>query len=79
MPRAAPDALIVAYGTAWGEIYSPVSTVGLGNDTRAARIVVEPGSRPIYAILGSGGPLIWKVEGDTARIDRVILVTPRAA
>jgi hypothetical protein len=76
MPRAAADALIVAYGTAWGEIYSPVSTVGLGKETRASRIVVEPGSRPIYAILGSGGPLIWKVEGDTARIDRVILVTP---
>jgi hypothetical protein len=75
MPQAAADALIIAYGTAWGEIYSPVSTVGLGKETRAARIVVEPGSRPIYAILGSNGPLIWKIEGDTARIDRVILVT----
>ncbi len=79
MPRAADDALIIAYGTAWGEIYSPVSTVGLGNETRASRIVVEPGSRPIYAVLGSSGPLIWKIEGDTARIDRVILVTPHSS
>lgn len=76
MPQAAADALIIAYGTGWGEIYSPVSTVGLRKETRASRIVVEPGSRPIYAILGSGGPLIWKIEGDTARIDRIILVTP---
>ena len=76
MPRAADDALIIAYGTTWGEIYSSVSTVGLGRETRASRVVVEPGSRPIYAILGSSGPLIWKIEGDTTRIDRVILVTP---
>jgi hypothetical protein len=75
MPWAAADALIVAYGTLWGEIYSSVSTVGLGKETRASRVVVEPGSRPIYAILGSSGPLIWKFEGDAARIDRVILVT----
>jgi hypothetical protein len=79
MPQAAADALIIAYDTAWGEIYSPVSTVGLGNETRASRIVVEPGSRPIYAVLGSSGPLIWKIEGDTARIDRVILVTPHSS
>lgn len=76
MPRAADDALIIAYGTTWGEIYSSVSTVGLGRETRASRVVVEPGSRPIYAVLGSSGPLIWRIEGDTARIDRVILVTP---
>jgi hypothetical protein len=76
MPQAAADALIVAYGTAWGEIYSSVSTVGLGKETRASRVVVEAGSRPIYAILGSSGPLIWKIEGDIARIDRVMLVTP---
>src|SRR5262249_25682741 len=75
MRQAAADALIIAYGTEWGEIYSPVSTVGLGKETRASRVVVEPGSRPIYAILGSSGPLIWKIEGDAARIDRVILVT----
>jgi len=76
MPQVAADALIIAYGTGWGEIYSSVSTVGLGNETRASRVVVEPGSQPIYAILGSSGPLIWKIEGDTARINRVILVTP---
>jgi hypothetical protein len=76
LPQAAADALIIGYGTEWGEIYSSVSTVGLGKETRASRVVVEPGSRPIYAILGSSGPLIWKIEGDTARIDRVILVTP---
>jgi hypothetical protein len=75
MPQAAADALIVAYGTHWGEIYSPVSTAGLGKETRASRVVVESGSQPIYAILGSSEPLIWKIEGDTARIDRVILVT----
>src|SRR5262249_44133537 len=75
MPQPAAGALIIAYGTMWGEIYSPVSTVGLGRETRASRIVVEPGSPPIYAILGSSGPLIWKFEGDTARIDRVVLVT----
>jgi hypothetical protein len=76
MPQVAADASIIAYGTQWGEIYSPVSTVGLGKETRASRVVVEPGSRPIYAILGSSWPLIWKIEGDTAHIDRVILVTP---
>lgn len=76
MPQAAADAMVIAYSTHWGEIYSPVSTVGLGRETRASRVVVEPGSRPIYAILGSSEPLIWKIEGDTARIDRVMLVTP---
>lgn len=76
MPQAAADALIIAYGTTWGEIYSSVSTVGLGKETRTSRVVVEPGSRPIYVILGSSGPLIWKIEGDTTRVDRVILVTP---
>ena len=52
----------------------PTVTVnGPDQDGVTARVLIETGSRPLYIILATYDQMIWRFEGDTARIERVVL------
>jgi len=76
LPSPGPDAKIMAIGVDRGRIDSPISTVGQGRRTLASRVVLE-GDQPLYLVLGSRAPLVWKVEGKVDLVDHVVVVSPK--
>jgi len=77
-PQAPADAEVVLLGAYEGESLSTVSLVGQDQPTTAGTIVIEPGTRPLYALVTSYDPMIWQFEGDTKRIARVVVASMQA-
>lgn len=76
LPSPGANAKIMAVGVDWGRIDSPISTVGKDRRTFASRVILE-GDRPLYLVLGSRAPMVWKIEGKVDLVDHVILVSPK--
>jgi hypothetical protein len=71
----APDAdQIVLFGAYEGDAISTVTIAGQDEDTQTARVVVETGDTSLYVVLASYEDIIWRFEGDTSRIDRLVLI-----
>ena len=75
LPRPGPNDLIVAYGLYEGTALSSVSVAGQDRETSTTRVMIEPGERPIYLVLSSVTPTIWRLEGSTDRLARVVLLS----
>jgi hypothetical protein len=75
LPSPGANAKIMAIGVDRGRIDSPISTMGNDRRTLASRVILE-GDRPLYLVLGSRAPMVWKVEGKVDLVDRVIVVSP---
>jgi hypothetical protein len=79
MPKASDAANVVVIGTYEAEAVSSATigsqnvAVGLGN------ITVEPGTEPIYLVVVSFRPTIWRFSGAVERIERLVLTTTMAA
>jgi len=76
LPSPGPNAKIMAIGVDRGRFDSPISTMGRDRRTFASRVVIE-GDRPLYLVLGSRAPMVWKVEGKVDLVDHVIVVSPK--
>jgi hypothetical protein len=48
--------------------------VGQDAETVSSRVVIEPGSSPLYVVLSSFVPTIWRFEGAISRVRRAVLV-----
>jgi hypothetical protein len=73
-PTASPDAQVVLFGAYEGDAVPTVTVNGPNEDGVTARVVIESGSTPLYIILATYEQMIWRFEGDTARIERVVLL-----
>jgi hypothetical protein len=73
LPAISKEAHAVAYGTYEGVTYSDVAVAGQDEETRTATVVIEDGSEPLYVILSSYRPMIWKLEGAVSRVERLVL------
>jgi len=74
LPAPAPDDLVVAFGSYEGDAVSTASLVGQDDVTGTSRVVVEPGTAQLYVVLSSYEARIWRFEGETSRIGRVVVV-----
>jgi hypothetical protein len=74
LPAPAPDDLVVAFGSYEGDAVSTASTVGQDDVTSTSRVVVEPGATRLYVVLSSYEARIWRFEGETARVGRVVVL-----
>ena len=57
-----------------------LSTVALGSQdevTGVGNVVAEPGSDPLYVVVVSYQPTIWRFYGATERIERVVVMSTR--
>jgi hypothetical protein len=57
-----------------------LSTVTVGSQdvaTRTGEIFIEPGREPLYLVVASMGPTIWRLTGAVERIERVVLAAMR--
>src|SRR5262249_13858561 len=73
LPAAPPSDQVVAFGAYEGDAISTVTTNGPDADTVTARVVIEPGSTGLYVVLAAYDDMIWRFEGDTSRVDRVVV------
>jgi hypothetical protein len=57
-----------------------LSTVTVGSQdvaTRTGEILVEPGREPLYLVVASMGPTIWRLTGAVERVERLVLAGMR--
>ena len=75
MPKASDAAKVVLFGAYQVEAISSATigfqdvAVGVGN------VTVEPGNEPLYLVLVSFRPTIWRFYGATERIERLVLTS----
>jgi Ca2+-binding EF-hand superfamily protein len=77
MPKASDAAKVVLVGS-----YGPeaLSSATIGSQDLAVRtgvIDVEPGKEPLYLVVTSFDPAIWRLRGAVGRIERLVLATGR--
>jgi len=71
-PTETSDFLAVI-GAYEGSTIPTVTVAGQDEDSSLAEIDIRPGRNPIYLLLSSYSPVIWRVTGDTARIRQLIV------
>lgn len=74
LPDANPDDLVVLFGAYEADTVSTTSVAGQDGETGTARVVIEPGTQPLYVVLSAYDSTIWRFEGDVGRVRRVVLV-----
>jgi Ca2+-binding EF-hand superfamily protein len=73
MPKASDAAKVVLVSAYESEA---VSTAALGSQdvaTETGQIIVEPGNEPLYLVVATFRPTIWRVSGAIERLERTVL------
>ena len=76
-PAASENAQVVLLGSYQTEALSSVTLGSQDNVVHAGRIVVEPGSEPLYLVIASYSPTIWQFRGAVERVERVVMTSSR--
>jgi Ca2+-binding EF-hand superfamily protein len=79
MPKASEAAKVVVLSAYKSEA---ISTVGLGSQdvtTGTGEIRIEPGEGPLYVVVISHDPTIWRITGETDRVERLVAFGATAA
>ncbi len=78
-PKASANAKVILLG---GYKAQSLSTVALGSQeivTGVGNIVVEPGTEPLYLLISSHQPTIWRFYGAVERVERVVITAGHGA
>ena len=73
MPAASEKAKVILLSGYETEALSSVTIGSQDSVVHAGRVVVEPGSEPIYVVIASYSPTIWQFSGAVERIERVMM------
>ncbi len=77
MPAASEKAKVVLLSSYETEALSSVTLGSQDNVLHAGRIVVEPGSEPLYIAITTNSPTIWQFSGAVERVERVVMTSSR--
>jgi Ca2+-binding EF-hand superfamily protein len=77
MPAASEKAKVIMLSSYETEALSSVTLGSQDNVVHAGRVVVEPGSEPLYVVIASYSPTIWQFSGAVERIERLIMTSSR--
>ena len=77
MPAASEKSKIVLLGSYETDALSSVAIGTQDEVTGVGSIKVEPGDEPIYLVIASYQPTIWRFDGAVERIERVVVTTTR--
>jgi Ca2+-binding EF-hand superfamily protein len=75
MPAVSTNAKIVLLGAYETEALSNVTIGTQDVAVDAGRIVIEPGSEPLYVLVATSRPVIWQFSGAVERVERVVLTS----
>lgn len=70
---AAPDAEIIAFHSSGGAALSSIEIGQSGNATEVVNVFIDPRDEPLYLVLSSFEPVIWRFSGHTDRIQHVLI------
>lgn len=79
LPAAGPQEKVMMIYTAGGGAWSDIALGGEARETNAVTLDIGTGAEPLYLVVASQKPVIWRVTGDTARISRMVLAGPVSA
>lgn len=74
-PQASRDSEILVVGALKAGSLSNIKTANNILPGTTATIKIEQGYKPLHVVLISFGPIIWRFEGATERVDQVLLST----
>jgi len=72
-PAASAQAEFVAFGTYAASLHSSTYLGRPDFVTGVAEVSIEKGEEPVYLLLGSVRPTIWRLSGATERIEHVVV------
>ncbi len=75
-PAVDDSEVMFLVATSGGAALSTVTLAGQDEDTTVAHLTIKPGDVPIYLFLASGNPMIWKIDGATDRISKLVAQRP---
>ncbi|HMI41202.1 MAG TPA: hypothetical protein VK485_08260 [Sphingomicrobium sp.] len=68
-----PSDLLIAIGSYLGASIPTVTIAGQEKSTSLADVAIGRGKNPIYLVLSSHDPVIWRLTGDMGRIRRLVI------
>lgn len=77
MPGASEKAKVVMLSSYETEALSSVTLGSQDSVVHAGRVVVEPGSEPLYVVIASYSPTIWQFSGAVERVERLVMTSSR--
>ena len=77
-PAAPGRTQAVIVTTRKGAALSNVAVAGQDTATTVARVDIAPDGPPLYVVLKARTPVIWQFQGETSRIQRVLIGTQAA-
>ncbi|WP_375161560.1 hypothetical protein [Bradyrhizobium sp. RDT46] len=75
IPKASDASKVVLLSAYETDALSSVTIGSQDNEVRAGRIVVEPGSEPLYVVIASYHPTIWQFSGAVQRVERLVMTS----
>ncbi len=71
-PAPSPDAMVLYVSGNEGAAVSTVAVAGVDLNTSVAVLNIEKGDKPLYILATAGGAIIWKIEGDSSRVEHFV-------
>ncbi len=71
-PAPSPDAMVLYVSGNEGAAVSTVAVAGVDLNTSVAVLNIEKGDKPLYILATAGGAIIWKIEGDSSRVENFV-------
>ena len=72
LPPASEEAFVIALGGYDGGTLASVSVAGQDEETQFVTVEIAEGSQPLYIVAHSFRPMIWKLTGETSRVEHFI-------
>lgn len=73
LPPASEAAHIVLLSGYEGSALSSVAVSGVDKGTSVATLIIEEGTQPLYIFATAYEPMVWKLSGNTARVERFVV------
>lgn len=77
MPAVSDKAKLVVLSSFQTEALSSVTLGSQDIAINAGRVMVEPGTEPLYVVIASNAPTIWQFSGAVERVERVVMSSVR--
>ena len=77
MPAASEKAKVVVLSGYQTDALSSVTLGSQDSVIHAGRVIVEPGSEPLYIVISTYSPAIWQFSGAVERIERLVMASSR--
>jgi len=77
MPSASDKAKVLVLSSYQTEALSSVTLGSQDVVVHAGRVIIEPGSDPLYVVIATYSPTIWQFSGAVERVERLIMTSSR--